>query len=76
MQNRAKVLDSHQPEKHQVLQNNQVWKHIKIKMENHLNQVWYLFQNKSFNQGENKTEKETLNKTQLRWSPSLNKVWT
>lgn len=50
MQNRAKVLDSDQPEKHQVLQNNQVWKQVKIKMENNLNQVWYLFQNKSFNQ--------------------------
>lgn len=51
MQNHAKVLDSDQPEKHQVLQNNQVWKQVKIKMENNLNQVWYLFQNKSFNQG-------------------------
>lgn len=50
MQNRAKVLDSDQPENHQVLQNNQVWKQVKIKMENNLNQVWYLFQNKSFNQ--------------------------
>lgn len=39
MQNRAKVLDS-----------DQVWKQVKIKMENNLNQVWYLFQNKSFNQ--------------------------